>query len=235
MRMSSRAGLAAGLCLVGLGSLVGRSEGQQDGSVQKAASSQPAAAKPLAPALVASVDIEAVFKDYEKVKVSSDAFQAEVAAKQGELQKLAADGKQQAEMLAKLTPGSPDFKKAESRITQLKAQFQAGKEQYESEFSQREAEALSSLYKDIQDMVGAVAKQRHITYVIKVQKTPVSSADPNSAMKAMSSAVVYADPTTDITSDVIYFLNEHYKRVTGGAAPKSAANSTPAKRATSTK
>jgi Skp family chaperone for outer membrane proteins len=221
MRMSSRTALAAGLCLVGLASLVDKSEGQQDAKVQKASNSPPAA-KLLPPASIGSVDIEAVFKDYEKVRVSSDAFQAEVVAKQGELSKLAAEGKQEAEKLAKLTPGSPDFKKSESRITQLKAQFQAGKEQYESEFAQKESEALAALYKDIQEMVAAVAHQRKLTYVIKVQKTPVSSADPNSAMKAMSSAVVYADPTTDITPDVIYYLNNHYKQVSGGSPRPSA-------------
>src|SRR5439155_3413285 len=109
-------------------------------------------------ALIGSVDMAVVFKGYDKVKVNSEEFKAAVMAKKNELMKFMAEAQQESEMLAKLTPGTVDFKKHEDRITQLKAQHEASREQYEREFTLREAEMLATLYKEIQAMVGRVAQ-----------------------------------------------------------------------------
>ena len=59
--------------------------------------------------------MDAVFKNYEKVKVSSEEFKAAALARKGDLQKIQAEAQQEAEILAKLTPGTEDFKKHENR------------------------------------------------------------------------------------------------------------------------
>ena len=56
-------------------------------------------------------------------------------------------------MLAKLTPGTEDYKKHENSVTELKARHEAGREQAEREFTQRQAEAMATLYKEVQAMV----------------------------------------------------------------------------------
>ena len=81
-------------------------------------------------------------------------------------------------MLAKLTPGSVDSKKLEDRITELKAQLEAGREQAEREFALREAEMLATLYKEIQAMVGRVAKYKGMTYVVQVSNEPITGVEP---------------------------------------------------------
>jgi len=235
MPMSSRAAVAAGLSLMGLACLVGQSSGQQDRDVQKTTASQAPAAKVIPPAVIGTVDIEAVFRAYDKVKVSSEAFKGDVMARQGELNKLAAEGKQAADMMAKFAPGSTDFKKTEAHISELKAKHQVLQEQSQSEFAQREADALASLYRDIQEMVGAVARARKMNYVVKISKEPISGNEPNSVVDAMRRTVVYADPATDITNDVVYWLNKRYKEASGPpantapstakAAPSSATSS----------
>ena len=65
-----------------------------------------------------------------------------------------------------------------------------------------------------------------MTYVVKVSNEPITGANPNSVMAAMSKTVVYADPSSDVTNDVIYNLNLRYKKA-GGVTPK-AATATPA-------
>jgi outer membrane protein len=230
MVVSTRAIAAVGLGVVGMAVLVGPSLGQQsqDPAIKKAAT-QATAPRPPAPATVGSVDIAAVFKGYDKVKVNSEEFKSAVMAKKGELMKFMTEAQQESEMLAKMTPGSVDFKKHEDRITQLKAQHEASREQYEREFTMREAEMLATLYKEIQAMVGRVAQYRGLSYVVRVSNDPITGANPNSAMMAIERTVVYADPRNDITSEVVGYLNQTYKAA-GGTPPKpsTGGGSTPA-------
>ena len=45
-------------------------------------------------------------------------------------------------------------------------------------------------------MVSRVAKMRKMNYIVKVSNQPISGANPNSVMAAISSTMVYADPRT---------------------------------------
>jgi len=227
MVICSRAIVAMGLSAVGLGLLVGPSLGQQqDGGIRRTAS--PSTAAPTAPItpVIGTIDMDAVFKNYDKVKVSSEEFKAAALARKGDLQKIQADAQQEAEILAKLTPGTEDFKKHENRVTELKARFEAGRESAERDFASREAEAMATLYKEVQAMVARIAKWRKMTYIVKVSNQPISGSNPNSVMAAMANTMVYADPTNDITNDVVYNLNRIYK-ATGGPSVKGSATATP--------
>ncbi len=77
MVASSRGILAIGLSLTGLALLVGPSLGQQqDGTVRKAAGQSPSTPPdPIAP-MIGTVNIEYVFKNYDKVKVANKEFNA---------------------------------------------------------------------------------------------------------------------------------------------------------------
>jgi outer membrane protein len=171
--------------------------------------------------------MDAVFKNYEKVKVSSEEFKTAALARKADLQKIQSEAQQEGEILAKLTPGTEDFKKHENKVTELKARFEAGREQAERDFAGREAEAMATLYNEVQAMVRRVAQWRKITYVLKVSNQQVAGSNPNSVMAAMANPVVYADARNDITNDVVYNLNRMYK-ATGGPAAKPAGSSAPA-------
>lgn len=226
MVVSSRAVVAVGLALAGVGALSLRATAEPpDSSVRKASASQSAAAaKPSAPvpATFGTVDIEAVFKGYDKVKTQQEEFKAAALAKHNELAKLQAEAQEELGKLQKLTPNTADAKKHEDRITELKAKLDAGREQAQRDFAVRESEMLATLYKEVQDVVGLVAKHYGYTYVVQVSNEPVSGSNPNSVMAAMAKTVVYADPRNDITKLVIYNLNLRYKAA-GGVAPKAAA------------
>jgi outer membrane protein len=233
MVYSTRAFLAIGLGSVGLSFLVGRSLAQQDGAVRKAngpdATRAAAPAAPIAP-VIGTVDMDAVFKGYEKFKVSNKDFQAAVLARQNELMKLKAEGEEETQMLAKLTPGTEDFKKHENRVTELKARLAAGREQAQREFQLRESENVATIYKEVQLMVTAIAQWRKMNYVVRVTNLQPAGADPNSVMAALQNTMIYFDPRNDITNDVIFNLNRRYKIPAGSAnnSAKSAATAAPA-------
>jgi outer membrane protein len=229
MVVSTRALTAVGLGILGVAFLVGPSLGQQpqDPAVRKAAT-QASAPKPQAPTpvTVGCVDISQVFKGYDRVKFNSEEFKAAVMGKKNELMKLMAEAQQESETLAKLTPGSVDFKKHEDRITQLKAQHEASREQYEREFQLREAEMLATIYKDVQSVVTRIAQYKGFNYVVRIENDPITGSNTNAAMMAIARSVVYADPRNDITNDVIYHLNREYK-ANGGTPPKPATSAAP--------
>jgi outer membrane protein len=233
MVISSRAIVAVGLSAVGLGLLVGPSLGQQpDAGVRRTASPSTAApAAPISP-VIGTIDMDAVFKNYDKVKVSSEEFKAAALARKAVLQKIQVDAQQEAEILAKLTPGTEDFKKHENRVTELKAQFEAGRETAERDFASREAEAMATLYKEVQAMVARIAQWKKMTYIVKVSNQPISGSNPNSVMAAMANTMVYADPRNDITNDVVYNLNRIYKATGGPSVKGSAAPGAPTPPAT---
>jgi len=226
MVVSNRAIATVLFSVVGLAVLVGPSLGQQsqDPAVRKTTSQTAAPRPPVVPPVIGSIDVATVFKGYDKVKVTGEEFKTAVLAKKGELMKLQSEAQQLQETIAKLTPGSIDFKKIEDRMSQLKAQHEASREQYEREFSLREAEMLATLYKEIQSMVSRVAQARGMTYVVRVSNDPVTGANPNSAIMAIERTIVYADPRNDITNDVVFHLNREYK-ASGGPTPKAATSS----------
>jgi outer membrane protein len=226
MVYSTRRILAIGLGIVGLAVLVGPIVAQQDGAVRKTTgpSGGSAPAAPIPP-IIGTVDMDAVFKGYEKFKATNKDFQAAVLARQNELMKLKSEGEEEGQMLAKLTPGTADFKKHEDRVTELKARFAAGREQAQREFQAKESENVATIYKEVQLMVTAIAQWRKINYVVRVTNLQPSGSDPSSVMAALQNTMIYFDPRNDITNDVIYNLNRRYKAVANPSA--SATTTTP--------
>lgn len=233
--MRIRALLVASMSLGVTGLAVAQQAQQADRAVQRTASNTGGAATnaPAAPvpAVIGSIDMEAVFKSYEKVKVTSDEMQAKALAKQNELQKLVADMKAAAEKQQSLAPNSPEYKKFDQQLTQMKIQGQATQEQIQKEMAEMEAAALATLYREVQSMVSRVATYRGMTYVVKVSNEPLSASEPNAVMSAMSRTVVFADPRNDITQQVVQYLNIEYRKTAGataGARPAAAAAGTSA-------
>ena len=224
--------LAIGLSLAGIACFVipSRIQAQQpkkaDGGVRAASNGNGTAtagpATPVAP-VIGTVDLDIIMKNYDKVKDQMKELSAAVNVRRGELMKIETEYRQEGEMLQKLTPGSGDYKKREDRMTELKARMEAGNETAQREFTLRQAEALATIYKEIQGMVASVAKWRKMNYVLKVSTKPPSGTDPNSVMAAVAEPVIYADPRNDITNDVVHYLNQYYRGTkTQSATPKAA-------------
>ena len=228
MGVSTRAFVAVGLAFAGVGCLVGSPIVAQDQNVKKASTNGATAATKPAPAaaIFGSIDVEAVFNAYDKVKSQKEEFKAAAMAKHSELMKIKSEAESIAAALQKLAPHSVDAKKYQDQLTELTAKMEAGRESAQRDFAARESEMLATLYKEVQAMVARVAEFKGLTYVVQVSNAPIAGSDPNSVMAAMARTVVYADARNDITKDVVYNLNRNYKAA-GGTVPKPAA-STPA-------
>jgi Skp family chaperone for outer membrane proteins len=222
MVLSSRLIVAAGLGVVGAGLLSAPIQGQQDAAVRKTSSGASQFKAGTTP-VIGTIDIDAVFKSYEKVKYANEEFQAAMIAKRGELMKLQQEFTQEAEVLQRFAPGQEEYKKQENKLTELKARIEAGREQAEREFQSREAEAMASLYNEVTEVAKRIAQARKMTYVMKVTSQSPNGTNPQSVMAAMANPMIYFDPVNDITQDVIHNLNRVYKDAGGPVAKGTAA------------
>jgi outer membrane protein len=213
--------LAIGLSLTGVIYLVAPTNGQApkaDGRVQSATGTTTgnrAAGTPkqAAPTVVGTIDLEYVFKNYDKVKAVQKELNAAIQVRKGELMKYDDEARQVIEMMKKFSPGSDDYHKQENRLTELKAKMEASKEQAEREITLRNAETMATLYKEIQAYAKWVAQHRGITHVMSATNSPPTGSDPNTVMAAISRPVVFFEAANDITNDVVYYLNQSYQKL----------------------
>ncbi len=212
----ARAACALGLALVGLVALVARTSGQ-DNAVRRT-NGQTGGRPAIAPAIIGCIDMDAVFKGYKKVDFLRKQMETEAEAKKGELSAILTQAQQLMQEMEKLQQGSEDFKNKDAKLTELRAKLDASRESAQKEFAQKEAEALATVYKEIQTMVAYVAKSYGMTYVMRVSNEPVTGTDPNSAVMALSRAVVYNDSSTDVTNVVLRLLNQQYAKTNPAAA-----------------
>jgi outer membrane protein len=211
MVFTSRRILALGLGLAAAALFVAPSlvRGQGDSTVRQTATNTTEPVKPPPPVapIVGTVDIEAVFKDYDKTKAMKKEIEAKVMARKADLMKTMQLAQQEAEMLQKMTPGSEDYRAHEKKAMEYKASYET-----QRELAQTEAEMFATMYKEVQMLVASVAKWRGMNYVVRVSNRPVTGNDPDSVMAAMNNLMVYSDPRNDITRDVVYNLNNYYRR-----------------------
>jgi Skp family chaperone for outer membrane proteins len=233
MLRPTRATLVVGLGLASVLSLTQPSFGQTRDTGVRPAANPPAgnpstpAAPPVARSIsIGSIDVDRVLKDYDKFKVANETIRAESLERYNQLMKLANEGKAEQEKHGRFAPGSPDQKRCEDRITQLKAQIEALRENSEREFTQKEAETMATIYNEVATMAKSVAKQRGMTFVVKYSDAPANGSEPNSVVAAMSRTILYSDPSVDITGDVVKYLNYYYKQ-SGGPAPKTTTTTMP--------
>jgi Skp family chaperone for outer membrane proteins len=221
MRKMTRAALAFGLALVGVAGIALPSSGQDPAARRPADGNGAAApAPPPAPpaATIATVNLEAVFKACDKFLAGEELIETDAKAKMAQLMKVASEGNAATERLKKIKQGTAEQAKVESEITSYQAQFEAGKKQAQMEIARRHGELMAQTINDVRQMAGAVAKQRGYTLVLQASMTEATMAQPDTIEMALSRAVVYADPRTDITADVVKWLN-YYNEQNKGPKP----------------
>ena len=171
-----------------------------------------------APAVIGTIDIDQVLKNYDKAKALDEKLKAEVMAAQSKLSKLMEEGRSLAEQLQRLKPGTPDFQKLSDQLSEIKAKLEAGKESEQAKMEQRVSESMTSILEDIKKITSQVARKHSMTYVVRISKAPVGGSDQRAVGMSMAEPVVYSDPMADVSDEVIQYLNYFYK-ASGGVAP----------------
>jgi Skp family chaperone for outer membrane proteins len=179
----------------------GRVEDNESGS----SGSKPSAAA------IGSIDMDAVFKRYEKVRQANDQLKAFTKAKQERSAKLLEQRDKLSIQIQKVSPESSEFSSLESQLVAVKSQYETEREAAERESSRRQTRTTAALYEEIQQMTAVVARAKGMNYVVKVSPGPNPNSDPNVVMNALNGPIVYSDPHNDLTEEVIHELNQKFK------------------------
>lgn len=218
----SRAGWMLGVgCFAAFG--LAASVLAQNAAQAPGAAAPPASAPAPAAIRIGAIDMDKAFEGYKKAAFLREQIKQEITQKNSELSQLMNQMRETAKKLEGLDPSGNDFKATENEITNLKAKYEAQREQAQATFSRRDAEALATIYKDIQDMTSRVAKSKGLHFVVKVSNDPPSGSDPNSVLAAMSHSVVFYDASLDVTAMVVYNLNRQYESQGGATVPTATA------------
>jgi len=197
--------------LVETGSVSEDLAGPRPGEVQRSSQTETGVAEkqPLtASAAIGSVDMDAVFRRYSKVKRVSEGFkeQAKDAPKERynplleEVQKLK-------DQLAKLAPGTQEHSTLEGRFTAMKERLEVERSMLERDFADREAQNMSEIYGEIQAAIARAAKRKGLSHVVRITRDLPSPTDPNKLTKLLNGSILFADPRNDLTDEVIHDLN----------------------------
>lgn len=155
---------------------------------------------------VAVVDVNKVFKEYAKFKTLSEELKASIQSKEDELRTIEQNVRAKAQQAQQLR-NQADRDRVEKEIADLKFDFEKKRRDYQNEFLKREATIYSSIYKEMSDVVAAIAKHNGIHLVLRL-KDDVDEENPQAVLQTINRQVVYSHEFLDITQVVIESMNK---------------------------
>ena len=152
---------------------------------------------------VALLDIGLVFKNHptfsselQALKVEADRFKSETQGLQTNLM-----GK--AEVLKNYTPDSAEFRQAETELAQESAALEVQQRNKLRGLMEREAKLHYDTYLEIKRAVATYCEQRSIQLVVRHDSASMNPDQPNTIMQKVNSKIVYNQPTSEITQEIV--------------------------------
>jgi Skp family chaperone for outer membrane proteins len=155
---------------------------------------------------VAVIDIAFIFKNHVRfngqmndMKRDIEAFDASIRAEQANFAK-------KREQLAQFNPSSPEYKKAEVELAEIKSDLDIKVAVKRREFLEQEAKVYYGIYREIEESVAIFAQQNRIGLVLRYSGDEMKPDDRASVLQGVNRPVVYQD-RLDITQHILGRLN----------------------------
>jgi Skp family chaperone for outer membrane proteins len=162
-------------------------------------------------AMVGSINMDAVWERYGKVRQIQERMDADRADAKEQLAKLQSDIKAMALRIGRPEPGGADDRAPEDQLKALKRKYEVQSDLFERDLTQRQARESAGVLEDVQEAIAAIAKAKGMDYVVKFSPAPQLDATPNDVHTAFNRSVLYANPRNDITEEVIRELNRRFE------------------------
>lgn len=166
-----------------------------------------------APTKIGLIDMAEVFKKYKKFDALREGLKADIKATDDKAKGMAAQAKALQEQLKSGTfaPDSAQYKKIESQLIQLQAEFTGFKQQSQREFMRKESQIYKTVYLEVASSVEKYAKYYKYTMILRFNRKNLEEADdPQGVLQSMNKQVIYSQPEDDITDSVVDYLNRVY-------------------------
>lgn len=168
---------------------------------------------------VGLIDMAHVFKNYDKFKSMTEDMQADAKKAQSDAEAMVEQMKQIQTAMQGLQEGSADYIKNETAILTLQTKLESFRKVQQREFLRKEAEIYKTVYMEVQEAVQKYAKYYKYTLVLRFNRQSVDAAEnPQEIITSMNRQVVHYNEQDDLTDPILSFLNDEYKKSTGGAA-----------------
>ncbi len=172
---------------------------------------------------VGLIDMAHVFKNYDKFKSMTEEMQADAKQAQDDATAMVEEMKKIQTTMQGLTEGSPDYIKNETAILTLQTKLESFRKVQQREFLRKEADIYKTVYMDVQDAVQKYSKYYKYTLVLRFNRQSVDAAEnPQEIITSMNRQVVHYREQDDLTDPILNFLNDEYKKASGGAAAPAA-------------
>ncbi len=166
---------------------------------------------------VAIVDIGAVFKSHAEFTQRLDALRAEAeqfkSASQSQQQQLM----QKAEVLKQYSPGSLEFKQAESSLAQESAALEVEQRDAMRKLMQTEAKLHFDTYAQVNQLIADYCDQQGIQLVLRFNGDPMDPKNINTIMQRVNGSIVFYEPDRNITTQIIGTLPQSTRSADLGA------------------
>lgn len=188
-----------------------------------------AAAAPAGATSVAVVDMVTVFNEYELTKTLNQKMTDLEAGLRDDDQKKVKEIEAQTQALQAFDPNSTEYKKQSEALIKLKVEYQVWKGAKQDEVGQQHLSWVLATYANVEAEVAAIAKARGYQLVVTREDLDTSVPDSKAMQRQiLGRKVIYADPSIDISKEVLTNLNASFQK-NGGA--KSVNFSSPPKMA----
>ena len=168
---------------------------------------------------VGLIDMAHVFKNYDKFKGMTEEMQDAAKQAQADATAMVEEMKKIQTTMQGLTEGSPDYIKNETAILTLQTKLESFRKVQQREFLRKEAEIYKTVYMEVQEAVQKYAKYYKYTLVLRFNRQSVDAAEnPQEIITSMNRQVVHYREQDDLTDPILNFLNDEYKKASGGAA-----------------
>ena len=152
---------------------------------------------------VAIVDVGKVFKAHptfpgalERLKGEADQFKANSIQLQ---QQMVA----KSEKLQMFTPGTEDYKNAETSLAQELAALEVEQRGKMRALMVREAQLHFETYQEVKSVINKFSEAKNIRLVLRHSELELDPSNPNSVMAGVNNNIVYSAPGRDITNEII--------------------------------
>lgn len=201
-------------CLAGAAWFLNSVQGQEKTPRKEAAAEE-------IPHKIALIDMDYVFKNYEKLKYLQLDLDAEQKEEREKLEGRLKKGREMEAELKDYKPDSPEFDAKKQKLDKLAQDLQFDQKQVQLRLNKERAKMTLTIYHEVHDAVEKFCKAYNYTLVLQFTRSEVNSSDPQRMMQVIAQPVVYfrkgenGKCKDDLSEPVVKHLNKEYAKNSG--------------------
>jgi Skp family chaperone for outer membrane proteins len=211
-------------CLAGAAWFLNPVAGQDKSSRKEAAAEE-------IPHKIALIDMEYVFKNYEKFKYLTEDLKAEAQELENGFKEKVKKLQAQAAELKDYKQDTPEYDAKYQKLQKQDTDLKFEQKQNQVKVQREVAKNNLLVYHEIHDAVEKFCKHYNYTLVLQFTRSEVNSSDPQRMMQVIQQPVVYFRKSEsgkcrdDLSEPVVKWLNEKYTKDSGNEVAAPAAKS----------